>query len=105
MNSWNLILKRANNKDFKPFIKFNKSSEEWEKLLPKEVFDVTRLGLTESAYSSKMCNLFTPGYYICSNCESLLFTSAKKFQSNTGWPSFSTPFKEESLNFFGSRIL
>lgn len=105
MNSWDLILNRANNKNFKPFIQFNKSNEEWEKLLPKEVFEVTRLGLTEDSFSSQMCNLFTPGYYICSNCESILFTSEKKFKSNTGWPSFSTPFKEESLNFFNDNSL
>lgn len=43
---------------------------------------------TERAFSSEMCGLFTPGRYACAGCATHLFDSTTKFDSGTGWPSF-----------------
>tara|TARA_B100000902_G_C26652737_1_gene594588 strand:+ start:60 stop:422 length:363 start_codon:yes stop_codon:yes gene_type:complete len=49
---------------------------------------VTREGGTEPPFSGKYNDFKKSGYYLCVHCDSLLFSSEKKFNSGTGWPSF-----------------
>ncbi len=74
-----------------------KTDEEWRKQLPSGVFDITRHADTEFAYSGKYWNLHDTGIYRCICCDNALFSSATKFDSGTGWPSFWEPIAKENV--------
>ena len=69
-------------------VKINKSKEEWKKLLSPESFNVLREEDTERPFSSPLVNNKEDGTYVCAGCAFPLFTSAMKYDSKTGWPSF-----------------
>ena len=85
---WNDVLAIARNGNPAPPRRVEKSAGEWRRLLDPQTFHVTREQGTERPHSSPMCNLFEPGQYCCVCCNTLLFDSAEKYQSGTGWPSF-----------------
>ena len=74
-----------------------KTEEEWRKQLPSGVFEITRHADTELAYSGKYWNLHDAGLYRCICCDNALFSSARKFESGTGWPSFWAPLAQENV--------
>jgi methionine-R-sulfoxide reductase len=63
----------------------------------------TRHAGTERPFSSEMCSLFGPGRYECVCCGTLLFDAAEKFESGTGWPSFTTPVAVEVIAYHVDR--
>lgn len=67
------------------------SPEEWRKLLTPEQFRVLRQHATERPFSSPLDKLTTQGTYLCAGCSLAVFSSATKFDSGTGWPSFWAP--------------
>ena len=66
------------------------SNEEWKKRLPPQAYDVLRKEGTERPGSSPLDREKRPGVFVCAGCGLPLFTSAMKFDSGTGWPSFFT---------------
>jgi peptide-methionine (R)-S-oxide reductase len=74
-----------------------KTDEEWRKQLSGNAFDITRRADTEFAYSGKYWNLHDKGIYRCICCDNALFSSATKFDSGTGWPSFWEPLARENV--------
>jgi methionine-R-sulfoxide reductase len=82
-----------------PDRKVVKTEAEWRKQLTKEEYRVTREAGTERAFSSSMCNLFEPGIYACLCCDTILFDAAEKFDSGTGWPSFTQPVKSNAIAY------
>jgi peptide-methionine (R)-S-oxide reductase len=74
-----------------------KSDDEWEKLLTPEQFRVTRKRGTEPAYSNEFWNNHEKGTYQCVCCNLDLFDSGTKFDSGTGWPSFTAPIAPENV--------
>ena len=74
-----------------------KSDTEWKKILPAEVYEITRKGGTEPAFTGKYHNFKGHGIYKCSNCEAELFSSETKFDSGTGWPSFWSPLSPSRI--------
>lgn len=99
MLKWLDIVKLANTGNPTPDRRVEKTEDEWKDLLEPEQFRVTRLKGTERAHSSEMCNFFAPGKYACVCCGTLLFDSATKFQSGTGWPSFTQPIKDNVVSY------
>ncbi len=99
MLTWNKITDFARNGNPEPEKRVVKTEEEWERHLSKEAFYVTRLKGTERAFSSDMCSLFEPGRYACVCCDTLLFDANEKFESGTGWPSFTQPVKENAIAY------
>ncbi len=74
-----------------------KSEDEWRKQLPAGVFDITRHADTEIPYTGKYWNLHDKGIFRCICCDNALFSSATKFDSGTGWPSFWQPLAQENV--------
>ena len=66
------------------------SKDEWRKRLNAAEFDVLREEGTERPGTSPLNNEKRPGVFVCAGCDLPLFTSAMKFESGTGWPSFFT---------------
>jgi peptide-methionine (R)-S-oxide reductase len=64
------------------------SDEEWKKRLTPEQYNVLRKEGTEAPHSSPLNDEKREGVYACAGCNLELFTSAMKFDSGTGWPSF-----------------
>lgn len=87
------ILKLAKNGNPAPDCRVEKTDAEWRKQLRPEEYHVTREAGTERALSSQMCSLFEPGIYCCLCCGAVLFDASDKFESGTGWPSFTQPVK------------
>ena len=71
--------------------KITLSDEEWRKRLPPLAYSVLRHVDTERPGSSPLNNEHRKGYFACAGCDLPLFTSDKKFESGTGWPSFWAP--------------
>lgn len=65
------------------------SDSYWKAKLDPQVYQVTRCSATEAPFTGKYWNNHKDGNYNCSNCGELLFESKDKFDSGTGWPSFS----------------
>ncbi|MFZ0952597.1 MAG: peptide-methionine (R)-S-oxide reductase MsrB [Candidatus Sulfotelmatobacter sp.] len=74
-----------------------KSEEEWRQQLSPGAFEITRRADTEIAYTGKYWNLHDKGIFRCICCDNALFSSATKFDSGTGWPSFWAPIATENV--------
>jgi peptide-methionine (R)-S-oxide reductase len=77
--------------------KLVKSDEEWKKELSTQAFQVTRKKGTEMAFTGEYWNNHKNGVYKCTCCGQDLFTSATKFDSGSGWPSFFAPIDESDV--------
>ncbi|HEU5019072.1 MAG TPA: peptide-methionine (R)-S-oxide reductase MsrB [Pseudolabrys sp.] len=69
----------------------NLSDAEWRKRLTPEQYEILRKDGTEPAGSSPLLNEHRNGVFACAGCDLPLFSSATKFESGTGWPSFYAP--------------
>lgn len=74
--------------------KIKKSESEWRQELTPEQYHVTREKGTEMAFTGEYYNAKTPGIYKCVCCGEELFASDDKFDSGTGWPSYTKPAKD-----------
>jgi peptide-methionine (R)-S-oxide reductase len=77
--------------------KLNLSDEEWRKRLSPEEYEVLRQHGTERAGSGCFLGTKAPGTYVCAGCGNPLFLSGQKFESGTGWPSFTRPATDHSV--------
>jgi peptide-methionine (R)-S-oxide reductase len=77
--------------------KIKKSEEEWRKELSDEQFHVCRQKGTERAFTGKYWDHHDEGMYRCACCGNELFSSDTKFDSGTGWPSFSDVVAAEAV--------
>lgn len=85
--------------------KILKTNEEWEKILPEEVYKITRKKGTEHPFIGKYNKFYDEGNYNCSNCGNILFDSDTKFDSGSGWPSFWDKASPNSVEFFEDTTL
>jgi peptide-methionine (R)-S-oxide reductase len=74
-----------------------KSEKEWQQHLTREQYQVTREKATERPFTGKYHDLHEEGTFKCICCGNELFTSDTKFDSGTGWPSFSAPVSAENV--------
>lgn len=73
------------------------SSAEWRRVLTPEQFHILREQGTERAFTGKYDKLYEEGVYQCAGCALDLYSSKDKFNSGTGWPSFSRPVDEANV--------
>jgi len=99
MLNWLDIKKFARNGNPKPPGRVDKTDAEWKKLLTPEQYKITRQHGTERAFTGEYCTSFEPGIYACVCCDTLLFDSRQKFESGTGWPSFSQPLEKNVIQY------
>jgi methionine-R-sulfoxide reductase len=83
--------------------RLNLSDAEWKKILPEDLYEVSRHAATERPFTGKYWNADLKGTYYCAACGNELFRSEAKFASTCGWPSFfeqentkSTVFRNDS---------
>jgi len=65
-----------------------RSEEEWRRRLTPEQYRILRQGDTEAPFTGEYVDNHEPGMYTCAACGKSLFSSATKFDSGSGWPSF-----------------
>ena len=99
MLRWNDVVRWARDGNPEPDHRVTRTDAEWRRLLTPEQYHVTRERGTERAFSSEMCGLFTPGRYACVCCDTVLFDASEKFESGTGWPSFTLPVRENAIAY------
>lgn len=74
-----------------------KNEEEWRQRLTPEQYRILREGGTELPFTSAVVSEHTKGMYLCTACGNELFSSSDKFDSGSGWPSFTEPANSENI--------
>ena len=77
--------------------KIKKTDQQWQEQLSEEQFFVARKKGTERAFTGKYNDHHKKGMYVCVCCGQELFRFSEKFDSGTGWPSFSEPVSRENV--------
>jgi peptide-methionine (R)-S-oxide reductase len=104
MMNWKDVLQYAKQNP-QPDHKVIKTDDEWKVLLTPEQYRVTRHHGTERAFTGELCSIYTPGKYACICCGTGLFDATAKFNSGTGWPSFTEPVKDNVIQYREDRGL
>lgn len=99
MLRWTDVIKFANHGNPQPDKRVEKSEEEWKQQLSPAEYRITRQKGTEGAFTGAYCEAHEPGLYSCIGCGTLLFDSETKFDSRSGWPSFTQPIKENAIKY------
>ncbi len=103
--TWADVVRLARQGNAAPPRRDERTPQQWREVLSPEQFHVTRTAGTERAFSSDMCSLFEPGRYQCVCCGTELFDSATKFESGTGWPSFTQPVRPDVIAYHEDNAL
>lgn len=75
-----------------------KSDAVWKSDLTTKQYYILREHGTERPFTSELNKVKEPGVFVCAGCNNPLFSTAAKFDSGTGWPSFFKPYSNNSLN-------
>ena len=103
MLTWPDVISLAAKGNADPGRRVERPDVEWRALLTPDEYRVTRLKGTERPFSSPMCSRLEPGRYACRCCGTELFDSGEKFDSGTGWPSFTQPVSPEVVAYHVDR--
>ncbi len=99
MLNWKDIISFSVNGNPEPDNRIEKTETEWQTQLTPEQYRITRQKGTERPHSGDFCTSYEEGIYSCICCNTLLFDSTIKFNSGTGWPSFTQPIKENAIKY------
>jgi peptide-methionine (R)-S-oxide reductase len=81
----------------------DKTDKEWKAELSPEQYNVLRRKGTERPFTGKLVSNHDDGTYRCAACGAVLFESGTKFDSGTGWPSFTSPAVAEAVELHRDR--
>lgn len=76
-------------------VKVAKTDDEWRGALTDADYEITRNAGTERAFTGVYWDTKTPGIYNCKCCDTPLFASTSKYDSGSGWPSFTAPISDD----------
>lgn len=99
MITWKDVINFAVNGNPKPDNRVEKTNDEWKSILTFDQFRITRKKGTEAPGTGELCSAHDPGKYNCVCCNTPLFDSSIKFESGTGWPSFTQPIQENAIKY------
>ena len=99
MLNWNDIIKFASHGNPTPERRLDRSDKEWKQQLSPEEYRITRQKGTERPYTGALCSAYKAGKYACICCGTILFDSTIKFESGSGWPSFTQPIKVNAIKY------
>ena len=99
MMNWNDVIKYADNGSPEPDQRVEKTDDEWKDRLSPEQYRITRKKGTEMAFTGEYCQAHDEGKYSCICCDTTLFDSSIKFESKSGWPSFTAPVKQNVIKY------
>lgn len=99
MLNWELVLRYAQTENPTADNRVELTEQEWQQKLTPEQFQVARKKGTERPFSGELCEMFELGKYACVCCDTLLFDASEKFDSGTGWPSFTSPVKDNVVAY------
>lgn len=77
--------------------KVEKSDAQWRAELSPEQYAVCRCSATERAFTGRFWNHHAAGRYVCAACRALLFGSSDKYDSGSGWPSYTRPLAPDAV--------
>lgn len=100
--NWQTVLQYAKNQKENPSRPtITKSDDEWKSLLTPEQYLITRKAHTEKPFTYESdadhCTHFSDGVYACVCCSEKLFQTIRKFESGSGWPSFTEPLNSTNI--------
>jgi len=96
---WLDVLQYASKGNEAPPRRVFKSDDEWKQILTQEEFQICRKKGTERAFSGEYCEAHEPGIYACRCCGTVLFDSRTKFESKSGWPSFTQSIETNVIKY------
>jgi peptide-methionine (R)-S-oxide reductase len=99
MLTWKEIISFTAKGNPTPEKRVEKSEDEWKTILTPEQYRVTRQKGTESPHTGALCSIYDEGQYNCICCNTPLFDSTIKFDSSSGWPSFTQPIQINSIKY------
>lgn len=97
--TWKDVIHYAEKGSPPPDRRVEKTDAQWKAQLSPEEFRITRQKGTERAFTGEYCESHAPGIYACRCCATELFDSREKFESGTGWPSFTQPLKDNVIKY------
>ncbi len=99
MLTWKDVIHFSVNGNPKPDRRVEKTEDEWKAQLTETEYKIARLKGTERPHSGALCSSYDPGKYNCVCCNTPLFDATIKFESGTGWPSFTQPIAENAIKY------
>jgi peptide-methionine (R)-S-oxide reductase len=99
MLTWKELINLSKKGNLKPERRVERTDAEWRLQLSEEQFRITRQKGTEAPHSGALCSMYDEGQYHCICCDSPLFDSTIKFESGSGWPSFTQPIQKNAIKY------
>ena len=99
MITWANVINFSVKGNTTPDRRVEKSDQEWREQLTPEQYRITRQKGTERPYSGELCSIYEAGQYNCVCCDAPLFDSTIKYESSSGWPSFTQPIQENAIKY------
>lgn len=97
--NWNDVIRLATSGSPAPPRRVEKTDAEWKALLSADEYYITRQKGTERAFTGEYCERHDPGIYACRCCDTPLFDSTVKFESGSGWPSFTDSVSSDVIKY------
>lgn len=99
MLTWKDVINYSVKGNPEPDRRVEKSDSEWREELTPEQFKIARQKGTEAPGTGALCSIHDEGQYNCVCCNTPLFDSTIKFESSSGWPSFTQPITKNAIKY------